>query len=214
MKPFKTVEGLAVPLEMANVNTDQILPARYIKKPRGPGYAPFCFHDLRFADDGTPKPGFPLNAPRYQGAEVLVADANFGCGSSREGAVYALQDYGFKVLIASSFGDIFAANCLKNGLLALRLPAETTAHLRAALAQAETPRVTVDLAAQKVTGPDGGTIDFEIDAFEKECLLEGLDEIDLSLRREAEIAAFEEAYRARRPWLFRAPAESKEGAGA
>jgi 3-isopropylmalate/(R)-2-methylmalate dehydratase small subunit len=202
VEPFTRITAIAAPLDIANVNTDQIFPARYIKKPRGPGYKAFCFHDLRLDDDGRERPDFPLNRPRFRNARILVAGPNFGCGSSREGAVYALQDYGFRVLIAPSFGDIFAANCVKNGVLALRLPTARTDALRRELADAATPTMTVDLKAQRITRAGGGVIDFEIDPFEKECLLQGLNEIDLSLRHADEIEAFERDYRDRFPWLF------------
>jgi len=207
MEPFKTLSATAAPLDMANVNTDQIFPARYIRKPRGPGYAPYVFHDLRFAEDGGARPGFVLNQPHYDGARILVADANFGCGSSREGAVYALQDYGIKAVIAPSFGDIFAANALKNGLLTVCLATEIAARLRAELATAKEPVMTIDLAAQRIAGPGGTELGFEIDPFDKECVLEGLNEIDLSLRHEAEIARFEINYRRQFPWLFGAAAK-------
>jgi 3-isopropylmalate/(R)-2-methylmalate dehydratase small subunit len=203
MEPFRTVAATAAPIDMANVNTDQIFPARYIRKLRSEGYADFCFHDLRLTDSGEEKPDFPLNRPRYRGAEILVADANFGCGSSREGAVYALQDYGVRVVIAPSFGDIFAANALKNGLLTVRVPAETAATLRAQLAGQEAPSMTVNLEDQTVVCGNRNTR-FDIDPFEKECLLEGLNEIDLSLRAEPDIAAFEKAYRQRFAWQFNA----------
>ncbi len=203
MEPFATITATAAPLDRANVNTDQILPARYIKKPRGPGYAEYCFHDLRLDDDGRERPEFPLNQPRFRDARILVSDINFGCGSSREGAVYALQDFGFRVVIAPSFGDIFASNCLKNGMLTVRLPADAAARLRRQLADLEQPVMTVDLEAGTIVCGNR-TIGFTIDPFEKECLLTGLNEIDLSLRHEAEIAAFEKDYRQRFRWQFSA----------
>ena len=202
MEPFDRIAANAVPLDLANVNTDQIFPARFIKKPRGPGYARFCFHDLRFTDTGAERREFPLNQPRYRNAGILVANTNFGCGSSREGAVYALLDYGFRALIAPSFGDIFAANCLKNGVLALRLPEDTVAELRHELNDADPTTMTVDLVEQCVRRVDGGTLAFSLDPFERECLLRGLKEIDLSLRHVAEIRRFEEQYRGASPWLF------------
>ena len=203
MDPFKTVSATAAPINMANVNTDQIFPARYIKKLRGDGYQEFCFHDLRLTDEGTEKPDFPLNQPQYRGAGILVGDVNFGCGSSREGAVYALQDAGVRVVIAPSFGDIFASNALKNGLLTIRVPAAIAADLRAQLAELEAPTMTVNLEDQTIICGNR-TVTFEIDAFEKECLLEGLNEIDLSLRAEADIAAFEKNYKQRFAWQFTA----------
>jgi 3-isopropylmalate/(R)-2-methylmalate dehydratase small subunit len=203
MDPFVTLTATAAPLEPANVNTDQIFPARYLRKPRGPGYAAYAFHDLRFDEAGAERPDFPLNQDRFRNARILVANANFGCGSSREGAVYTLLDYGFRVVIAPSFGDIFAANCLKNGLLTIRLSAETAAALRQELSAAARPTMTVDLEAQRITRAGGQALAFEIDRFAKHCLVKGLNEIDLSLGYEAEIAAFERAYREDFPWLFR-----------
>jgi 3-isopropylmalate/(R)-2-methylmalate dehydratase small subunit len=210
MEPFKTIKATAAPLDMANVSTDHIFPARYIRKPRGPGYAPYAFHDLRFGDAGAERPGFVLNDARFRNARILVADANFGCGSSREGAVYSLMDYGFRVLIAPSFGDIFAGNCLKNGMLTIRLPVSVSGPLRRALAEAEAPELTVDLEAQRIAAP-GGAIDFDFDPFEKKCLLEGLNEIDLSMQHEDEIAAFEAARKEASPWLYR-PHPREDGA--
>ena len=195
MEPFKTLNATAAPLDMANVSTDHIFPARYIRKPRGPGYAAYTFHDLRLDESGAERSEFVLNDPRYRDARILVADANFGCGSSREGAVYTLMDYGFRVVIAPSFGDIFASNCLKNGMVAIRVAAATATLLRRELAQAGTPELTVNLQAQSIARPAGGAIEFEFDAFEKQCLLEGLTEIDLSLRLENEITAFERSRR-------------------
>ncbi len=203
MEPFRTVTATAAPLDMANVNTDQIFPARYIKVLRSEGYRDLCFHDLRLTDAGEEKPDFVLNRPKYRGAEILVADVNFGCGSSREGAVYALQDYGVRVVIAPSFGDIFAANALKNGLLTVRVPSETAAELRAQLRDIDTPSMTVNLEDQTIVCGNR-TIDFDIDPFDKECLLEGMNEIDLSLRAESEISAFEKAYKQRFSWQFTA----------
>ena len=206
MEPFETLTAVAAPLNLANVNTDQIFPARMIKKPRAVGYAQFTFHDIRRDDDGKLRPDFPLNQDRYRGARILVTGPNFGCGSSREGAVYTLLDSGFRVLIAPSFGDIFAANCMKNGVLTITLPAATVAELRDELAAAAEPCLTVDLAAQKITRPGGETLAFFPEPFQKHCLINGLNEIDLSLEFAAEIDAFEAAHRARMPWLL-----SREG---
>ncbi len=211
MDPYRTVHATAAPLDMANVSTDHIFPARYIRKPRGPGYAAYTFHDLRLDDSGDARPEFVLNDPRYRDARILVADANFGCGSSREGAVYTLMDYGFQVVIAPSFGDIFASNCLKNGMLVIRVAAETATALRRELSAADTPELTVDLEAQSIARPTGEEIEFEFDAFEKQCLLEGLNEIDLSLRLEDEMTAFEQARRKDYPWLYR-PHPGEDGA--
>jgi 3-isopropylmalate/(R)-2-methylmalate dehydratase small subunit len=201
MEPFKTLTAVAAPLDMANVNTDQIFPARMIKKPRSVGYAQFTFHDIRRDAEGRLREDFPLNQQRYRDARILVTGVNFGCGSSREGAVYTLLDAGFRVLIAPSFGDIFAANCLKNGVLTITLPEETVAALRQEIAAAEEPRLTVDLEAECITRPSGETLAFATEPFQKHCLLNGLNEIDLSLGFAEEMDAFEAAHRERMPWL-------------
>ncbi|UCH72967.1 MAG: 3-isopropylmalate dehydratase small subunit [Rhodospirillales bacterium] len=201
MEPFRTLTATAVPLDMTNVNTDQIFPARFIRKPRAVGYAQFTFHDIRRNEDGALRPDFPLNEDRYREAGIIVGGPNFGCGSSREGAVYTLIDSGIRALIAPSFGDIFAANCLKNGMLTVTLPAEAVAALREQLQQAGKPVLTIDLEAETITGPAGTALDFTPDAFQKHCLINGLNEIDLSLEFGAEMSAFETAYRERFPWL-------------
>lgn len=206
MDPFKTLTAVAAPLDQANVNTDQIFPARMIKKPRSVGYAQFTFHDIRRDEAGSLRDDFPLNQERYRDARILVAGVNFGCGSSREGAVYTLLDSGLRVLIAPSFGDIFAANCLKNGLLTIALPEATVAGLRDEIAAAETPRLTVNLEDEQILRPSGESLAFSPEPFQKHCLLNGLNEIDLSLEFAAQIDAFETAHRARLPWLL-----SREG---
>lgn len=195
MDPFVTLTAPAVPLDIANIDTDQLLPARFLKKPRSAGYGNFLLHDER-------KPGFPLNDPAYAGARVLVTDRNFGCGSSREGAVYALVDGGFRCVVAPSFGDIFAANAAKNGLLTITLPEETVAELRRQLQETPGTAVTVDLPAQTLTGPDGQPRPFAIDPFKKECLIEGLDDVALTLRYQDAIDAFDRADEEARPWLM------------
>lgn len=201
MEPFKGITATAVPLDMSNVNTDQIFPARFIRKPRAVGYAQFTFHDVRRRADGSLRPDFPLNEERYRDARIIVGGTNFGCGSSREGAVYTLIDSGFNVLIAPSFGDIFAANCLKNGVLTIALPGDAVSDLHNQLRAAIDPTLTIDLEAETITRPDGTTLSFSPDPFQKYCLLNGLNEIDLSLEFGAEMAAFEAAYRRRFPWL-------------
>ncbi len=206
MQPFTTVDGKAVALDMPNVDTDQIIPARFLWRPRGDGYGGLLFHDLRHDAGGAPKPGFPLDAPAAEGAAVLVAERNFGCGSSREHAVWALADAGMRVVIAPSFGDIFYSNCFKNGLLPIVLPEARCAELRAALARNPGARLIVDLAEQTVTGPvgvnDGFAIDrFPVDPLRRELLLAGEDEIGFTRRHEAAIAAFEADYAAAMPWL-------------
>ncbi|MFS2008917.1 3-isopropylmalate dehydratase small subunit [Azospirillum sp. CT11-132] len=194
MDPFVTLTAPAVPLDIANIDTDQLLPARFLKKPRSAGYGNFLFHDER-------KPGFPLDDPAYAGAAVLVSDRNFGCGSSREGAVYALVDGGFRCVVAPSFGDIFAANAAKNGLLTITLPEEAVATLRRQLQEAPGAAVTVDLPAQTLTGPDGRPLPFAIDPFKKECLIEGLDDVALTLRHQDAIDLFDRRDAERRPWV-------------
>lgn len=201
MEPFRRLTAVAVPLDMANVNTDQIFPARFIKKPRAVGYAQFTFHDIRRDDDGSFRKDFAPNQARFQDARILVADANFGCGSSREGAVYTLQDSGFRAIVAPSFGDIFAANCLKNGVLTVTLPAETVAVLRKELRAANDPSLTIDLEAGTIRLPGGGVLEFSADPFQKHCLTNGLNEIDLSLEFADRMADFEAAHRERFPWL-------------
>jgi 3-isopropylmalate/(R)-2-methylmalate dehydratase small subunit len=195
MKPFRVYTGLAVPLGRPNIDTDQIIPKQFLKRIERTGFGAFLFYDWRFAPDGRPNPDFVLNQPRYAGASVLVAAKNFGCGSSREHAPWALDDYGFRAVIAPSFADIFANNCTKNGLLPVVL---TETEVNELLRRADaTPgyQLTVDLERCEVTDAQGFRAIFTIDGFKRECLLNGLDDIGLSLRHEVEIAAFE----ARRP---------------
>lgn len=201
MEPFTRLCAVAAPLEGTGINTDQIFPARFLRKPRSVGYAQFAFHDIRRNADGSPKADFPLNRDTFKDAKILVAGLNFGIGSSREGAVYSLVDSGIRAVIATSFGDIYAANCLKNGVLVIRLDADTTTALRAKLNAAATPELDIDLERQVVTAPDGEEIPFEIDRFQKHCLLNGLNEIDLSLDFKDDMDRFETAYRADFPWL-------------
>src|SRR5438105_12710881 len=191
MEQFQKLDAVAVPVSAPNVDTDQIVPARFLRKPRGGGYGGFLFHDLRFDDVGAEKPGFVLNAAAYRGARILVGEKNFGCGSSREHAVYALWDYGIRAVIAPSFGDIFFNNCFKNGLLPIVLAAEEVAALQAELTRQPGARVKIDLDRQEVVAPSGNVQRFEVDPFRKHCLLEGLDEISLTLGHDADIAAFE-----------------------
>jgi len=201
MEKFQKLDAVAVPIATPNVDTDQIVPARFLRKPRSGGYGGFLFHDLRFDDAGAEKPGFVLNEPAYRGARILVADKNLGCGSSREHAVYALWDYGFRAVIAPSFGDIFFNNCFKNGLLPVVLPAAQAAGLRSELAQRPGAHLTVDLDRQEVTAPSGNVHRFEVDAFRKQCLLQGLDEIAFTLGHDADIAAFERRQSQELRWL-------------
>jgi 3-isopropylmalate/(R)-2-methylmalate dehydratase small subunit len=201
MIPFVTLDAVAAPLDIANCNTDQILPARFLKKPRAGGYGQFLFHDLRFAADGAPRPGFVLDRPGYAGAAILVADNNFGCGSSREGAVYALLDAGIRAVVAPGFGDIFFNNCFKNGVLPIVLPADAVARMRRLLNATPGATMFIDLPNQQAIGPDGTPHAFAVDALRKQCLIEGLDDIRLTLKHDAAIAAFETARDAELPWL-------------
>lgn len=200
LTPFSTVSAIAVPIAQANVDTDQIIPGRYLSLPRGE-MAPHLFRDVRYNDNGSPKPDFVLNKREYQGAEIIVAGRNFACGSSREMAVTVIQDNGFKVVIAPSFGDIFFNNCLQNGVLPIRLPEARVNQLLRFLLELPGAKITVDLPSQTVRGPDDQVDPFEIDAFRKECLLSGQDDISLTLTHDAEIAAFEAKQKVETTWL-------------
>jgi 3-isopropylmalate/(R)-2-methylmalate dehydratase small subunit len=201
VEPFTSVTAVAVPIDLANVDTDRIIPARFLRQPRKPGFERFLFHDVRFDASGQERPEFILHQAPYRPARILVAAENFACGSSREAAVWALVAYGFRAFIAPSFGDIFAQNCGKNGALAVTLPRETSEALRAQLRDRPGASITVDLPAQTVTAPDGTRHAFEVDGFLKECLVRGQDELALTLAREPAIAAFEARHRAEMPWL-------------
>ena len=202
MQPFTTLTAVAAPIDLPNVDTDRIIPARFLRKPQGtPGYDRFLFHDVRFNPDGTEKPDFVLNQAAYRSAKILVTAENFGCGSSREMAVWVLDAYGIRSVIAPSLGDIFHQNCFKNGLLPVILPTETTEKIRRQLHERPGATITVDLEAQTVTGPDGAGYRFDIDRFRKRCLLTGQDEIVLTLTYEPVIVAFEERHQAELPWL-------------
>jgi 3-isopropylmalate/(R)-2-methylmalate dehydratase small subunit len=202
MEPFKSITAVAVPIDMDNVDNDQVIPARLMRKPRSEGlYGTYLFRDLRFNEDGSEKPDFILNQPAYRGARIVVASNNYACGSSRLGAVYVHHDYGFRALIATSFGDVFYNNCFKNGILPVRLDAAITAKLRQQLHARPGATLTVDLERQVVTGPDGAEYRFEVDAFAKRCLLAGLSDIALTLEQAGEIDAFEQRYYARMHWL-------------
>lgn len=206
MLKFERLQAPAVALDAPNVDTDQIIPARFLWRPRSDGYGELLFNDLRTNPDGTPKPDFFLNRPAAEAARILVADRNFGCGSSREHAVWALLDAGIRVVIAPSFGDIFFNNSLKNGLLPVVLPAPRCAELRAALGRSPGAPLLIDLAAQTVSGPvgvndGGGTDSFEIDPFRKQLLLAGMDDIRFTLSQQAAIASFEAKFAAETPWL-------------
>jgi len=191
MKPFTNFESRVVPLPINNVDTDQIIPARFLKTTSKLGLDQQLFFDWRYDDKGQPKPDFILNQPGARGAEVLLAGDNFGCGSSREHAPWALTQFGFRAVISTSFADIFRGNSLKNSLLPVVVPPDVHEALFATVAKNPNARVKIDLAAQKLTLPDGRAVEFPVDAFAKECLLDGVDEMGYILKQDAAIAAFE-----------------------
>lgn len=211
MEPFTVVKGLVAPLERANVDTDAIIPKQFLKSIKRTGFGPNLFDEWRYLDHGEPgkdcrnrpiNPEFVLNQPRYQGASILLARNNFGCGSSREHAVWALVDDGFRVVIAPSFADIFHNNAFKNGLLPITLDEGIVDDLFNQVEATPGYRLRVDLPAQEVTTPEGKVIPFTIDEFRKHCLIEGLDEIGLTLQYVDEIRAYEKGRRVEAPWLF------------
>ena len=201
MEPFTTLTAIAAPYYHADVETDEIIPHRFLRKPLSAGYGNFLLHDKRFDGEGREVPGFVLNRPEYRNAQVLVTGANFGAGSTREGAVYAIRDYGMRAVIASGFADIFSGNCIQNGVLPVTLRDDAVRAICGQLEAQPGARVSIDLARQEVTGPDGVVYGFDIAATRKRLLLEGLDEIGLTLKHADAIAAFERDYRAKLPWL-------------
>ena len=202
IEKFVPLNTVGVPLDRGNVDTDAIIPARYLKTLKRTGLGVGLFFAWRYDAGGAERPDFPLNRPSYRGGRVLVAGENFGCGSSREHAVWALMDFGFRAVIAPSFSDIFHNNCLKNGMLPVTLPATETRSLIDALLAAPGGRIEVDLEAQTVRGPSGDVHRFAIEPFAKKCLLEGLDEIGLTLTNAAEIDRYEREGKKKTPWLF------------
>ncbi len=193
MNAFISHTGRVTPLDRVDVDTDQIIPKQFLKRIERTGYGEFLFFDWCSLEDGSADPDFVLNQPEYQGSEVLVAGRNFGCGSSREHAPWALMDHGFRAVISSSFADIFKSNCYQNGLLPVELDDVDVAHIMTAALAGDGYEVTVDLEAQEVRDASGWTAGFSIDPFQRDCLLSGLDEIGLTLTLEGEIQAFEEA---------------------
>jgi 3-isopropylmalate/(R)-2-methylmalate dehydratase small subunit len=211
MEKFQLLDGLVAPLDRANVDTDAIIPKQFLKSIKRSGFGPNAFDEWRYLDHGEPgmdnskrliNKDFILNQPRYQGAKILLARENFGCGSSREHAPWALEDYGFRVIIAPSFADIFFNNCFKNGLLPIKLAAEVVDSLFKAVDATLGYQLKVDLTEQTIILPDGAVIAFDVDAHRKHCLLNGLDDIGLTLQYVNEIKAFETQHRAAQPWLF------------
>ena len=202
MEKFKTLTGVAAPLPMINVDTDKIIPKQFLKTIKRTGLGKNLFDEMRFNDDGSEKPGFVLNKPAYRDAKILVAGENFGCGSSREHAPWALMDFGITCVIAPSFADIFYNNCFKNGVLLIKLPQEDVDKLMDDAERGANATLTVDLEAQTIAGPDGGTINFELDPFLRKCLLEGLDDIGLTMQKKEKIDSYEEKQKAAEPWLY------------
>jgi 3-isopropylmalate/(R)-2-methylmalate dehydratase small subunit len=210
MNKFTLLNGLVAPLDRANVDTDAIIPKQFLKSIKRSGFGPNLFDEWRYLDHGEPgrdnskrplNPDFVLNQPRYQGAQILLARENFGCGSSREHAPWALEDYGFRAIIATSFADIFFNNCFKNGLLPIRLAAEQVDELFKAVAANKGYKLAIDLEQQTISGPDGKVYKFEVEAFRKHCLLNGLDDIGLTLQHVDEIRVYEAKLRTAQPWL-------------
>ena len=201
MDKFEKLTGIAAPLPLINVDTDMIIPKQFLKTIKRSGLGVNLFDEMRYDDDGNEKPDFVLNKPAYRNAEILVAGDNFGCGSSREHAPWAIKDFGIRCVIAPSFADIFFNNCFKNGILPIALPQEQVDVLMKDAEKGENARMTVDLEAQTVTTSDGEVFPFEVDAFKKHCLLEGLDDIALTLEKAPAIQSYETKAAVERPWV-------------
>jgi 3-isopropylmalate/(R)-2-methylmalate dehydratase small subunit len=200
MEPFKQLSGVAAPLPMINVDTDMIIPKQYLKTIHRTGLGKALFDEMRYNEDGSEKPDFVLNKPAYRKATILVAGENFGCGSSREHAPWALLDFGIRCVIAPSFADIFYNNCFKNGVLPIRVSPEDLEKLFDDADRGANSTLTVDLEKQEIHGPDGGVVKFEIDSFRKHCLLNGLDDIGLTKQKQTKIESYEDKAKAARPW--------------
>ncbi len=201
MQKFTVLTGVAAPMRTINVDTDMIIPKQYLKTIKRTGLGKGLFSEARYKDDGSENPDFVLNKPAYRNAQVLVAGDNFGCGSSREHAPWALLDFGIRCVISTSFADIFYNNCFKNGVLPIKVSPEELEKLFEDADRGSNATLTVDLEAQEIRGPDGGTIKFDIDPFRKHCLLNGLDDIGLTMVKEKAIGQFETTVSAARPWL-------------
>ena len=200
MEKFTKLEGVAAPLKIVNVDTDMIIPKQYLKTLKRTGLAKGLFSELRYKDDGSDNPDFVLNKPAYRKAKILVAGDNFGCGSSREHAPWALMDFGIRCVISTQFGDIFYNNCFKNGVLPIKVSKEDLAKLFDDADRGANATLSIDLAAQEIRGPDGGVVKFEIDEFRKHCLLNGLDDVGLTMVKKDKIASYEDKTKASRPW--------------
>ncbi len=201
MEKFTSLTGVAAPLPMVNVDTDMIIPARFLKSIKRTGFGPSLFYTLRYDEQGKERPDFVLNQPAYRKAKILVAGTNFGCGSSREHAPWALDNFGIRCVIAPDFADIFYNNAFKNGMLLIRLPQEQIDQLTHDAENGANATFTVDLESQEIRRPDGGVIKFDIDPFKKHCLLNGLDDIGLTLQKGTKISSYEEKMKAAQPWL-------------
>ena len=200
MQKFTTLEGVAAPIHQINVDTDAIIPKQYLKTIKRTGLAKGLFSEQRYKDDGSENPDFVLNKPAYRNAKIIVADDNFGCGSSREHAPWALLDFGIRCVISTSFGDIFYNNCFKNGILPIKVSPEDLEKLFDDAERGANATLSVDLAAQEIRGPDGGVVKFEIDQFRKHCLLNGLDDVGLTMVKKDKIASYEDRAKVARPW--------------
>ncbi len=200
MQKFTSLTGVAAPLEIRNVDTDMIIPKQYLKTIKRTGLGAGLFAELRYKDDGSENPDFVLNRPAYRKAQILVAEDNFGCGSSREHAPWALLDFGIRCVISTSFADIFYNNCFKNGILPIKVSPQDLEKLMDDARRGANATLSIDLEKQEIRGPDGGVIAFEIDPFRKHCLMNGLDDIGLSLKKADKIESFETKARAERPW--------------
>ncbi|MBT3333253.1 MAG: 3-isopropylmalate dehydratase small subunit [Rhodospirillaceae bacterium] len=207
MEKFEKVSGVAAPMRSINIDTDKIIPKQYLKTIQRAGLGQHLFAEMRFNEDGTEKPDFVLNKPAYRQAQILVAGDNFGCGSSREHAPWAIKDFGIRCVISTSFADIFYNNCFKNGILPIKVTPEQLELLFDDADRGANATVSVDLEKQEITGPDGGVVNFEMDPFRKQCLLEGLDDIGLTMQRKGSIDSFEEKQKVGQPWLYGAAAE-------
>lgn len=203
MEKFTTLTGIAAPMPLINIDTDMIIPKLFLKTIKRSGLGANLFDEMRFNQDGTEKPDFILNKEPYRKAQIIIAGDNFGCGSSREHAPWAIADFGIRCIISTSFADIFHNNCFKNGILPIRLPKEDVDKLMDDASRGANATITIDLENQEIKGPDGGCIKFDVDPFRKHCLLEGLDDVGLTLQKEDKIKSFEDQYAQSMPWMAR-----------
>lgn len=201
MEKFTKVSAVAAPMPIRNIDTDMIIPKQFLKTIKREGLGVHAFDEMRYLDDGSENPDFVLNKPAYRKAEIIIAGDNFGCGSSREHAPWALKDFGIRVIISTSFADIFFNNAFKNGMLPIQVSEETLAALMDDAERGANATITVDLVSQTISGPDGGEVKFDVDPFRKHCLLEGLDDIGLTLQKGDAIDSYEDQQKANQPWL-------------